>query len=1049
MIGAIAEASARRPKVVLVMWAALLAVAAYRAAQLDFDALPDVTGNQVQILTRASGLTPEEVELRVTRPIEAALGGLPGLTLHRSTSRYGLSAVVALFADDVDAYRARQLVAEKLASVAAVLPAGVEAPELGPLSGGLGEIYHLVLRASPGASPPRSGAELLELATYEIAPILRSVPGVVEVNTWGGERRRFEVVADATRLAAHGLGLGELQAAVARAVGVAAGDAVAGETGQVLVRGDASVARAADLAPIVVPSAGNGREDGAAPALVRVGDVATLRDGAAPRIGAATADGGGEVVYVMAQMLRGANARDVTRAIAARLPEVRRALPPDVTLDLVYDRATLVDATLHTVGRSLLEGGLLVVAVLLLTLGSLRAGLLVALAIPVAMLGAAAVMRELGVGGNLMSLGALDFGLLVDGAVVMVEYVFHAQRHADGTPDPELVPRAASRVARPVFAAVAVIILVYVPVLALSGVEGKMYRPMAITVVLALIAALAFALTLAPAVLALAGPRWVPARDPLLIRWIDRAYAAVLPVVTRRWPVVVAAALALLAGAGALFSRAGTELAPQLDEGDLVIQTTRAPDLRIDEAVAASTAMEAALRARIPEIRQIVSRLGSPAIATDTMGVDQADVFVALHPRARWRPGLSRDQLIAEMTAVIDEATPGSEPAFTQPIQMRFNELVGGSSTDVVLAVVGDDLPALWQVARAAVAELTPVSGVADARVLAPPEVRLIEVRPDPVGAAQLGLDPGEVLTAVTAIRLGVQVAETLVGPRVVPVVLRLGDPTPTAASLGELGVPVPGGAVAPLGELATLTTRAVPASIAHEGGKRRLVIGFNVRGQDLGTALAAARARVDRLALPTGVHLEWGGQFQALSAAKARLAIVIPGVMLLILMVLGFTFEHMRPALIVFSHVPFACVGGIAALALRQLPLSMAAVVGFIALSGIAVMNGVVLMSEITARERAGQPAREAAQQAARSRCRAVTMTAMVAAFGFVPMMLASGVGAEVQRPLATVVFGGLITSTTLTLIVLPAIYPLLAGRRRATRLGGLGGLGGPEATP
>lgn len=1019
MIGALAEASARRPRAVLALWFALLLVALVRAWGLEFDALPDVTGNQVQILTRAPGLTPEEVERRVTRPVEAALGGLPGLELHRSTSRYGLSAVVAVFDDAIDPYRARQLVAEKLATLAGALPVGVDAPEMGPLTGGLGEIYHLVLR-----SPQRSGAELLDLATYEVAPILRAVAGVVEVNTWGGERRRFEVVADAARLAGAGLLLSDLREAVARAVGVTAGDTVAApQRGQVLLRGDASVSRAEELAPLPVRLV-----DGAAP--VRVADVAAVRDGAMPRIGAATADGKGEVVYVMAQMLRGDNARDVTRALAARLPEVRRALPPDVTLDVVYDRAVLVDATLRTVGRSLLEGGVLVVLVLLAMLGSLRAGLLVALAIPVAMLGAAAAMRQLGVGGNLMSLGALDFGLLVDGAVVMVEYVLHASAGPHGAIAGG-VPAAARRVAAPVFAAVAVIVLVYVPVLALGGVEGKMYRPMAITVVLALTVALAFALTFVPAVLALAGAHWMPARPPLLVRLLDRFYSAVLPAVTRRWVAVGGGAVALLFGAAFLFSRTGTELAPQLDEGDLVIQTTRAADLSLDEAIAAASAMEAALRAQVPEIRQIVSRIGSPAIATDTMGLDQADVFVALEPRERWRRGLTREKLIAEMGAVIDSETPGSEPAFTQPIQMRFNELIGGSSTDVMLAVVGDDLSALWAVARQALAGLEGVTGVADARILAPPEVAVLDVRPDRLTASQLGLTPGDVLDAVRAVRLGLPITETLAGARIVPVVLRLGDPTPNAAALGELGVPVPGGAVAALGELAELTSRGVPSAIAHERGKRRLVLGFNVRGADLGTALAAAQARVERLALPAGVHLEWGGQFEALANAKERLALVLPGVMLLILTVLAFAFERLRPALIVASHVPFACVGGIAALSLRGLPLSMAAVIGFIALSGIAVMNGVVLMSEILARQRAGESPEVAAAHAARSRCRAVSMTALVAAIGFVPMMLASGVGAEVQRPLATVVVGGLFTSTTLTLLVLPALYPRLAGRR------------------
>jgi DNA-binding response OmpR family regulator len=499
----------------------------------------------------------------------------------------------------------------------------------------------------------------------------------------------------------------------------------------------------------------------------------------------------------------------------------------------------------------------------------------------------------------------------------------------------EQVEDAVREVARPVFAAVLVIVLVYVPVLALTGVEGKLYRPMAITVVLALVVALVFSLTLVPAALASGAARRLPARDPIVIRLLDAVYGWLLPRVTARPVAVAAAAIAALIAAGALFARAGVALTPELDEGDLVVQTTRAPDLRVDEAVAAATRMEAALRARVPEIRQIVSRLGSPAIATDTMGLDQADVFVGLHPRARWRPGLDRAGLIAEMQAVIDLATPGSEPAFTQPIQMRFNELLGGSSTDVALAVVGDDLAALWQVARALTAALAGVRGVVDARILAPPEVGVIDVRPSPLAAARVGLSSGDVLDAVAALRLGLPAGVAYVGARAVPVVVTLGAAPPTADGVAAARLPAPGGLTVALRDVAAVEARTAAGMIAHEEGKRRLVIGWNVRGRDLGGALADARTRVDAVALPAGIRLAWGGQYQALEEAKARLALVVPAVLVLILVVLGLTFGHVRPALIVFGHVPFAGVGGIAALTARGLPLSVAAAVGFIALSG------------------------------------------------------------------------------------------------------------------
>ncbi|EYF08785.1 efflux RND transporter permease subunit [Chondromyces apiculatus] len=1024
---------------VLAVTVALAGLGLLMALRLKLDALPDITSNQVVVMSGAPGLTPEEVERQVTRPVELAMGGLPGLVEHRSISRYGISSVTAVFEDEVDPYLARQMVAERLASVAEDLPPGVGPPELGPVTGGLGEVFHFTL-----SSPSRTAAELYEIAVLRVAPLLRGLPGVVEVNTWGGERRTLEVVADPARLAQREIPLEALREALTRATGSASGASLPAGSGQALLR---AVARPRDPSELAQAIVARGSGERGAP--VRVADVAEVRVGALPRLGAATADGRGEVVYVMAQMLRGDNALEVMDRIHARLPEVRAALPEDVAFHVVYDRSMLVKSTLRTVGRTLVEGGLLVVAVLFAMLGSLRAGLLVASVIPLSMIGAAAGMVSTGIAGNLMSLGAIDFGLVVDGAVVMVEHVFHAQ-HEHGAPGASAgvgvgggggggggveerrswMSRVCGEVASPVFYSVLIILLVYVPVLTLTGVDGKMFRPMALTVVFALVTALVLSLTFVPAAASLLlRARDVPARAPLLVRLITWAYEPTLGVASRHPLVVTVSALLLLASGALLFARAGSELTPQLDEGDLVVQTTRAPDISLASAVRDAGRLEAAV-GRVPEVLQVVSRVGSPAVATDLMGLEQADVFVAVRPRGEWREGLTRDALIAEIQAAIDEGSPGAEPSFTQPIQMRFNELLGGSVADVTVSVYGEDLGELRRLAEGIAGELGKVQGAADVRIMAPPDVSLVEVRPRALDASQAGLSVGEILDAVRALRQGVHVGETWDGPVRVPIVLRLGGAA-SAFEVGRVALPTSTGGAAPLDRVATVETIPSPSLVNHQNGERRLVIGFNVRGVDLGELVTRAQAAVGRLGeVPRGYRLVWGGQYETLREATARLTLVLPAVVALILAALYAAFRKVRPTLIIFTNVPFACVGGMIALASRGMPVSMSAAVGFIALSGVAVLNGVVLLSRVIANEAEGHPAGQAALLAARSRARPVLMTALVAALGFIPMMLNTGVGAEVQRPLATVVVGGLATSTLLTLIIVPTLYPWLTLR-------------------
>lgn len=1015
---------------VMVLLVTLLLVvgSSLMAMRLKLDALPDVTNNQVLVLTGAPGLSPEEVERLVTRPIETALGGMPRLVELRSISRYGISAVTAVFEDDSPPHLARQITAERLATV--VLPPDVETPALGPLTGGLGEVFHFSITSSQ-----RTLSELLELSTLRISPRLRMVPGIVEVNTWGGSDRRLEVRADPLKLASRKLSLQQLAQGLADSIGATAGASVPSGSGQALLRAVFRPHRPEELSALLLPSVTNGTEhasDGVPHRLV-VGDLAQVTEGEAPRLGAATQDGHGEVVYLMAQMLRGENALEVLRGIHERMSELEKTLPPDVKVQVIYDRSVLVHATLRTVGKNLLEGGLLVATVLLLMLGSWRAGLLVALVIPLSMLGAAVAMVLVGVPGNLMSLGAVDFGLLVDGAVVMVEHLFHhpGQAPSDGTAGSlSSISRRASEVAKPVLFSVLIILLVYLPVLLLDGVEGKMFRPMAVTVVCALFTSLILSLLFIPAgaALLLRPKDLEEVRPPLLVRVMERLYRPVLDVALRHSLLVGVLATVLLgAGVTALW-KSGSEFLPQLDEGDLVIQTTRSADISLEQAVKQAGRVEQVLR-QLPEVRQVVSRVGSPAVATDIMGLEQADVFVGLRPRSEWRSGLSRDGLIHEMERLLDEKAPGGEPSFTQPIQMRFNEILAGAVTDVVVSVYGEDLRQIEQLAHAVAKACAAEPGAEDVRVLAPPAVPLVEVRPRPIEAAQAGLTPKDILSAVQAVRSGLVVGTSYDGPVRLPVVLRLGESVPDAVGLSALPLPLSDGTSVPLGRVSDISFTPTPTLIQRHNGQRRLMVGFNVRGVDLGSLLHRAEARViKQVKLPPGYRLTWGGQYETFEAARARLGVLIPAVLLIIIVALWRLFGSLRKALILFLAVPFAGTGGMILLWARGMPVSISAAIGFIALSGIAVLNGVVLMVRLLDLERQGLTPRQAAAEAAKTRMRPVMVTALVAALGFVPMAMAQGVGAEVQRPLATVVVGGLCTSTALTLLILPSLYPSLS---------------------
>jgi cobalt-zinc-cadmium resistance protein CzcA len=1037
LLGAIVGWSVRQRAWVLGGVFVFAIVALIVARELELDALPDVTGNQVVVLTQAPGLTPSEIERTVTRPIEVAVGGLAGLVEQRSLSRYGISSVTAVFEDDVDPWLARQQVAERI-SVIGSLPEGVERPELAPHTGGLGEVVQVAVR-----SRQRSPAALYELIHLQLAPALRATPGVVEVNIWGGARRTLDVVANPIALAQAGVSFDDLAAALRESTGAVAGAQLDAGPGQALLRAVHWPTRAAELGAVAVESQRptalvDSHTTETHGQILRVSELAEVREGEAPRIGAATANGAGEVVYVMIQMQRDANALALTKRIQALMPSLEQLIPSDVEIDVIYDRSVLVEATLRTVAINLLEGAGLVIIVLLLLLGSVRAGLLVAAVIPLAMLGAVVGMVSFRVPGNLMSLGAIDFGLLVDGAVVMVERAFHElrayvdeKRDDDGPTAEQRVLAAMQSVARPMALSVVIIVLVYVPILSLQGVDGKMFRPMALTVVFALSTSLVLALTYAPAAASLLAVKHLPRREPRLVRAATAIYEPILRAAIAHPVFIAILSVALLGVGGLAFARSGTAFIPQLDEGDLVIQSTRAPDISLDTAIIEAGRLEAAVLS-VPEVVSATSRIGSPEVATDIMGIEQADVFVQLLPREQWRPGLEREQLIAEIDAALAEQAPGGDPAYTQPIQMRFNELLGGSVADVAVSVYGEDQVQLRAAAEQLEALLSTVAGAEDVRILAPPDVSLIEVRPNLLEASRLDMSVRDVLDLVVAMRMGVEVGETWDGPVRVPIQLHLAHEA-DAFTLADVPVTTPAGEIVPFSSIAELHSLKTPALVNRHSGQRRIIVGFNVRSADLGDVVVAAQAKVDaEFERNSGVRLVWGGQYEQLEHARARLAVVVPIVLISVFGLLLAVFRRFAPAAIIFLNVPFAGVGGALALWARAMPISISAAIGFIALSGIAVLNGVILMSSVRAREQAGESPSEAAAAAARDRMRPVLMTALVAALGFVPMALATGVGAEVQRPLATVVVGGLLTSTFLTLVLLPALYPWLSGRRR-----------------
>ncbi|MBI2882897.1 MAG: efflux RND transporter permease subunit [Candidatus Methylomirabilis oxyfera] len=1016
MLQRIFELSLENRFLVLILTALLVLGGVMALRDLPIDALPDITTVQVQILTETAPMGPVEVERYITFPIEAAMSGLPDLEEIRSISRFGLSAVTVVFKDHVNIYFARQLVAERLAAAKEQIPAGFGTPALGPVTTGLGEVYQFVVRGEGYTL-----MQLREILDWQIAYRLRGVPGVVEVSPEGGYEKQYHVLIDRKRLVSYRIPIGRVFDALEKNNAIAGGGYIEHNGEAYVIRGEGLVERSEDLSRIIV-----GVGPGGTP--LTVAQLGEVKIDAMPRIGAATRNGEGEAVIAMTLMLRGGNGRVVAERIKEEVERMKPNLPPGIIIEPFYDRSDLVNKVIRTVTTNLIEGALLVIAVLLLLLGNLRGGLIVAAAIPLSMLVAFTGMIQTGISGNLMSLGAIDFGLIVDGAVVMIENIVRhlaEERGVRREERPLIILRAGREVLRPIFFAVSIIVIVYLPILTLQGVEGKMFKPMAFTVIFALIGSLILSFTLMPvlASLFLRGP--IAEGDSWLLR---RAKALYVP--RLNWCVHHPTMTALIAASAFVVSLLlvpflGGEFIPQLNEGDIVIQAWRLPSIALDESLKSTTEIERTLL-RFPEVRQVVSRTGTPAVATDVMGMELSDIFVSLRPQTEWRTARTKEELIAKFAATLSSEVPGVGMSFSQPIEMRFNELIAGVRSDIGLKIFGDDLKVLKEKGDQAAHILRQIRGGRDVRAEQIAGLPVLRIQVDRQRIARYGINAADVLAAVEAAGAGRVVGTVFEGQRRFPLVVRAVGSSPTdLPSFQDLPVAAPNGALIPLAQLASVSIEEGPAQVSREDISRRIVVEANVRGRDLSSFVREAQDRIAKeLTLPPGYHIKWGGQFENLDRATRRLTIVVPLSLCLIFVLLYTTFNAVRPALLIFLNVPLAVTGGVLALALRGLPFSISAGVGFIALFGVAVLNGVVLMSYILHLREEGFSASDAALKAAEIRLRPVLMTALVAGLGFVPMALSHGVGAEVQRPLATVVIGGLVTSTLLTLFVLPSLY-------------------------
>jgi heavy metal efflux system protein len=1030
---------------ILIAFAAILVSGGvYAALDLPIDAVPDVTTNQVQINAKAPSFTPLEMEQYVTFPIEVAMSNLPRKEEVRSISQFGLSQVTVVFADDVDIYWTRQLVMERLADVRQQLPDGV-VPEMAPVSTGLGEIVQFVLTVDEKAPRAYGLMELRTLLDWFIKPQLRTVPGVIEVNSYGGEQQQYEVLIDPGKLVSYKLTLSQVITALKENNQNVGGGYLETAGEQQLIRGVGLIESIADIENIVVSA------ESGTPIYVR--SIARVRRGSEIRQGAATKDGRGETVLGVVMMLKGENSRQVSTRVIERLNQLGKALPPGVRIDAFYDRRQLVDQTIQTAFRNLAEGGLIVVAVLFLFLLQVRAGLIVSAAIPLSMLIAIVGMRYFNVSANLMSLGAIDFGLIVDAAVIIVE---NCVRRLAGrarelgralTPAErrETILNASVEVRKAGQFGEILIIAAYLPIVSLVGIEGKMFRPMGFTVILALAGALVLSLTLIPALCAVflreGKPKnVVPASDHdeheeenPFVRVLQRVYQPVLDFTLKHRAWTVLASVALVVLSGFLASSLGSEFLPKLEEGALAINAMRLPGVSLPEAIKMTNTLERAIR-EFPEAQAVVTRIGRPEIATDPMGVNLGDTYVLLKPRKQWTSASSREELVEKLEAKLKEL-PTMNYTFSQPIEFRMMELIEGvgSRSDVVIKIFGEDLDELRLRAQDVAKAISGVRGAADLKVQQLTGQPVVSIKANREAIARYGINVADVQQLIQTAIAGTRASTVLEGFKRFDLLARL---TPesrgSAKAFANLLVSTPTGQKIPLGQLAEFRSEEGPLEVSRENGQRRISVEANVRGRDVGSFVVEAQAAVDQaVRLKPGYLMEWGGLWEHLDSGRARLMIVVPVTFVLIFLLLFITFHSLAQATLVFTGIPFAITGGVLALILRGMPFSMSAGVGFIAVSGVAVLNGVVMMSFINHNREAGMNWLDSVRIGAVSRLRAVLMTAAVASLGFLPMALSTTSGAEVQRPLATVVIGGLVTSTLLTLLVLPTLVLAWQGRK------------------
>ncbi len=1027
MLNAIIVASLNNRFLVLMATFFVAGLGIYSAYHLPIDAVPDLTNVQVQVITEASALSPLEVESLLSFPVEGAMSGLPNVEQIRSISKFGISVVTVVFHEGTDIYRARQLVGERLPRAAEAIPPGYGTPTLGPIATALGEVYQFQIRADAdsGITP----MELRTLLDWYVAYQLRKVPGVTEINAHGGELKTYQVEVDPDTLGTYRLSMTDVFDALRNNNANVGGGYLIHEGEARYIRGVSQAHSVDDISAIVID------ERNGVP--VTIGNVAKVHPAPMIRAGLATRDGQGEIVTGLVMMLIGENGRRVVNDVKAEIVEIQKSLPPGVTIEPLYDRTHLIGMTLGTVLHNLVAGGILVMVVLLALLGNLRGGLIVALAIPLSMLFAANIMLATGLSASLMSLGAIDFGLVVDSSVIMVENCVRRLAHEGGSRSKlEIVREAAIEVRKPTMFGELIIAIVYLPILALQGTEGKLFRPMALTVIFALAGSLVLSLSFMPVMASLVLGDRAEEKELWLIRWIKRGYTPVLDLFIRHPLMVVVLAASLVALSIPVAWNMGAEFMPRLNEGDLLIEAVRIPSAALEGAVPMSTQVENLLRT-IPEVRMVYSKTGRPEIANDVMGVHQTDVWTLLKPQEEWRPGLTRDALIEEMDKLLSDNVPGVRFGFSQPIEMRVNELVAGVKSDVAVLIYGPDLEELRRLALEVERVMGRIPGAHDIKVPSAGRLPMLRLNVRRDQLARYGIKASDVLDAVSALG-GTSVGTVFEGQRRFHLQVRLpAEWRNDAERIGSIRVVDPQGRPIPLKDLADIALEEGPSEVERENVQRRVYVGANVRGRDIAGFVAEAQAAIEaEVPRPSGYMFRWGGQFEHLETASKRLSIVVPVAMMLIFLLLYSTFHSMRLAFLIYLAVPMAATGGVFALVLRGLPFSISAAVGFIALFGVAVLNGLVWVSAVEHLRQDGVEPHDAAREAAIVRLRPILMTALVAGLGFIPMAISTTPGAEIQRPLATVVIGGLFTSTMLTSLVLPAIYPWFATRPRRVEL-------------